>query len=556
MKSKFALPVMTIVLFALVLTIAFGFQQRAITSSFDNLESVSASESAKQIGVALNYEAQLARLYGATNSIWDDSFQALSEKNQEAFAEAFVPSDLHNVYGFDGVLGVSLDGEYRVGGLTNGENTFLDIPMELRQQSLLRSIFDPDSGAGEGKCGMLRAGDAFLYCAFTSHQSDGSDAKAGALIYLRRFDKAGITALAKHSQLDFDVAEHSAKPALANVSSVGSDVGNIDVWTDAKSNNKLALNVSIPIPEQAPLELAVNRTRPIHAEAISTTKRLAIFVALIGLGLFVMVNLLQKLVVEGRIRKLQSAVREIVTKDNTSMHTAISGDDSVARLSQEFDRLLDVVESQKSQIRESQATNERAQRQADQLVHTTSQDVLEHLQNVHTEVNEVQDTAASIRSTLLNTDEIVRNVTTKASNAVEVVAALNTSTEKIAEVTHAIVGIANQTNLLALNATIEAARAGESGKGFAVVANEVKDLAHLTTSSTTEIDESIASIMNDASAVDRVISEIIDAVGSIDELTTAMVNATGMQTDSIDTLSNRVSAASQSVEHIAATSNR
>ena len=62
--------------------------------------------------------------------------------------------------------------------------------------------------------------------------------------------------------------------------------------------------------------------------------------------------------------------------------------------------------------------------------------------------------------------------------------------------------IARQTNLLALNASIEAARAsGGQGQGFAVVADEVKKLAAQTSIATTDIDQTLRGLSEQASAL-------------------------------------------------------
>ncbi len=69
---------------------------------------------------------------------------------------------------------------------------------------------------------------------------------------------------------------------------------------------------------------------------------------------------------------------------------------------------------------------------------------------------------------------------------------------RVSRVAKGIGAIAKQTNLLALNASIEAARAGESGRGFAVVAEQVKELAKQTGDATTDIDNTLSELTEQA----------------------------------------------------------
>jgi sensor domain CHASE-containing protein len=67
--------------------------QRAIAgNAFDGLEANRVAEDAKRIGIALDYEVQLLRNYGATNSIWDSSFTDVLDGDPDAFtARASAP---------------------------------------------------------------------------------------------------------------------------------------------------------------------------------------------------------------------------------------------------------------------------------------------------------------------------------------------------------------------------------------------------------------------------------------------------------------------------------
>ncbi|MGP5741733.1 methyl-accepting chemotaxis protein [Pseudomonas aeruginosa] len=97
-----------------------------------------------------------------------------------------------------------------------------------------------------------------------------------------------------------------------------------------------------------------------------------------------------------------------------------------------------------------------------------------------------------------HTSESIRVLEDEILQAARVIHDLEGHSNEISKVLDVIRSIAEQTNLLALNAAIEAARAGEQGRGFAVVADEVRSLAACTQQSTTDIQQMISTLQDDA----------------------------------------------------------
>lgn len=92
---------------------------------------------------------------------------------------------------------------------------------------------------------------------------------------------------------------------------------------------------------------------------------------------------------------------------------------------------------------------------------------------------------------------------------------LSANTIAVEAVVSSVAEIAARTNTLALNARIEAARAGESGRGFAIVANEVRQMAELTSQSTTSITTVLRMMQDTAQIATSGIHAVRDLVGDI-----------------------------------------
>ncbi|MFC0214067.1 methyl-accepting chemotaxis protein [Paenibacillus chartarius] len=177
--------------------------------------------------------------------------------------------------------------------------------------------------------------------------------------------------------------------------------------------------------------------------------------------------------------------------------------------------------------------------------------------NVSDASHKALDSAESGKGTVHRMKDQVGAIAQAASRTQQLVEDLRGHSHQIGEVLRVIVDIADQTKLLALNASIEAARAGEHGSGFAVVAGEVRKLAEISASSSSQIASLLTNIQQVSEQIGRTmaagsaeIQEGIQLSAEADEAFSHVVTSFRFVTTQIEDISasaEQISAGSQEV---------
>jgi methyl-accepting chemotaxis protein len=132
-------------------------------------------------------------------------------------------------------------------------------------------------------------------------------------------------------------------------------------------------------------------------------------------------------------------------------------------------------------------------------------------------VQAVQQGMEIVNTNITSSEAVIDSM----QNTMVLVEELKEFAQDISQTLSKISDIANETNLISLNAAIEAARAGEHGRGFAVVAEKIRQLADISLENATQINSVIGAIQKNIDSVaysaNRT-NEIIQKLGSSSEV--------------------------------------
>jgi methyl-accepting chemotaxis protein len=272
---------------------------------------------------------------------------------------------------------------------------------------------------------------------------------------------------------------------------------------------------------------------------------------------------------EAAVVEFGDTMRRAAAGDLTQRVTDRTGNRDVDRLADEFNGMMEELESTMGSLRsfgdEVAALSEQVAAGAAEIGEASEEvtasivqisegaaEQNEHQSNVVREMNTMSaavqqiasaaDELASLSREAAENGQVGRTAAQSALDGMSKIKAETDSTVRdveqldeqmaaIGEIVAVITDIAEQTNILALNANIEAARAGEAGEGFAVVSNEVKSLAERTKASAGEIAALIDEIQSQRDAVVRGMQSMRDRVTegseSVDEALDALEDIIG-----------------------------
>jgi methyl-accepting chemotaxis protein len=283
---------------------------------------------------------------------------------------------------------------------------------------------------------------------------------------------------------------------------------------------------------------------------------ITVFITLLGIGLFVGINVYLSRSITTRIQKGIVFAQQLSDGDLKSQIN-IQQNDEIGQLSMVLNQMAAKLREIVLGIKESSNNIVLASEQMD----TTSEDLSQGASEQASTVEEVSSTMEEMTAMIMASSQNAvdsEKITEKTKSSIENVVkeAIETieSTKLINSKIGIISDIAFQTNILALNAAVEAARAGEHGRGFAVVADEVRRLADETKKSAMEIISASKENLKKSEKTSQSLAELLPEIAKTTDMVKEIAQSSSQQSIGISQINDSLQQLNQVVQQNAASS--
>ena len=347
-STKTTLPIFFM---AILLSLAAYFIQKNIVyPAFSAIELSYARDNVDRVIGRL--ESKLDRIDATVYdwSSWDDTYLFMEDSN-EAFAESNLSLDTFRVYGTQVALFLDTSGEAVWAGVYDFEaeegdgdvtDTHLDALVPIAK-ALSRRI-DPDAGVDDQQVGGILQIENMpvLFSMRTIRTSFGTGEPRGYVLFGQVLNDQKIEELSEQIVLDFTV-----EPIPRGNSSVASGAYSIQ----AIDEHQLIASKVLMIDGIPSLRAAV--TLPRHITQLGSE------ITLYGTSLFVMLTLFMsvtlllmfRFLVIKPILELKNDISKISSAMDYSLRTHSKNEDEIGALSQEFNSMLGMIESNNSKLK-------------------------------------------------------------------------------------------------------------------------------------------------------------------------------------------------------------
>lgn len=353
-STKTTIPILLMAIF-LSLS-AYFIQQKLVYPAFSKIELNYARDNIDRVVRRLHGEIDTIDFTVYDWSSWDDTYRFIADSN-EAFIESNLGADTFLNYGIQLALFLDSDGTTVWGGyfdyqVEDYDTNLIDPYLGGLRPTLARLSreIDPEAPIDDRKItGILEIDDTpLLFSMRPIHKSDGSGDPRGYVVFGQLLNEQRIETLSEQIVLDF-----SATTVNGTADPESSEAYTIRALNeDQLSASKIMMVNDVP-------GLRVSTILPRDITRLGseiTVYGLALFVAL-SLLISITLLILFRVLVIRPILDLKNDIAKISGAMDYSLRAHIRNEDEIGALSQEFNSMLSVIESNNEELKKLTETD-------------------------------------------------------------------------------------------------------------------------------------------------------------------------------------------------------